>query len=109
MANLIEDVSVLTDVSQNSLYKLCEVTEYCISHAVHEGICKNESSVSIDMEFGRLDIYIQKHEVKYRFVPSKELESKINKTIISKESPIALKLCSNLREKIDKSYKEYLK
>jgi hypothetical protein len=51
---------------------------------------------------------VDEGSIKYRFVPSKELENILIKTVTHRTSPIILKLESNLQEKIDRTYKELL-
>ena len=108
MTNLIKDVSVLTDVSENTLTKFIDVCNYCIGHAVHESECLREATTELDLGFGELHIKVDEGLIKYRFIPSKELERSLVTTITQHTSPIIHKLESNLQEKIDRVYKELL-
>ena len=108
MTNLIKDISTLTDVTETTLNKFTSVCTYCIGHAVHEADCLHEDITKVDIGFGELHIKVDEETIKYRFVPSKELEQTLVKTITKHTSPIITKLETNLQEKIDRTYKELL-
>jgi hypothetical protein len=108
MKNIIEDVNKLTDVSENTLKKFIPIINYSIAHIVHENHISKKDIAVIDLEIGELHIKFDSEGVRYRFVPSKELEQLVNKTIVSKQSPIITKLEGNLQTKIDRAYKELL-
>lgn len=108
MTNLIKDVSLLTDVSENTLNKFIPICNHCIGHAIHESECLQNDITEIDLGFGELHIKVDEGCIKYRFIPSKELENILIKTVTQRTSPIILKLESNLQEKIDRTYKELL-
>lgn len=108
MKNLLKDISVLTDVSENTLKKFIPIITYCISHAVYESVCEKQDVVDIDLETGQLKIKIDSDGIKYRFVPSKDLEKLILQTVTTRNSPILNKLENNLQNKIDRSFKELL-
>lgn len=108
MSNLLEEVSVLTDVSEATLRKFIPIIDHCIGHLVYEGICEKQEIIEIDLEIGRIDVKVGHDGLKYKFIPSKELERLIVNSITTKSSPILTKLEKNLQDKIDKSYKELL-
>lgn len=108
MINLLKDISILTDVNENTLNKFVPIYEYCIGHAVHEATCIKSDIVELDLGFGELHIKLEHDCIRYRFVPSKDLEKSIINTIKTHNSPIITKLESNLQEKIDRAYKELL-
>lgn len=108
MIRLIDDLVTLTDVSENTFKKFSNLTKYIIGHAVHEHDCENNDITIIDVEIGELHIKVSEGTVKYRFVPSKELDLMICNTVTSGVSPILTKLNNGLQEKIDKAYKELI-
>ena len=108
MTYLIKDVSLLTDVSENTLNKFIPTCTYCIGHAVHESECLQNDITEIDLGFGELHIKVDEGSIRYRFMPSKDLEKLLIKTVTQHTSPIISKLESNLQEKIDRTYKELL-
>ena len=108
MTNLIKDVSLLTDVSENTLKKFLNVSDYVIGHCIYESLCRKEDVVSIDIGVGQLDIKIDENKLHYRFIPSKDLEKLIIQTVTTNSSPMLTKLDNKLQEKIDRAYKELL-
>ena len=108
MTRLNEDVSVLTNVSTKTLDKFINISTACIGHAVHESCCEKSNISIIDIGIRELHIKIDDCEIRYKFVPSKELEKTLIQTVTTKNSPIISKLNENLQEKIDKTYKELI-
>lgn len=108
MINLIEDLSILTDVSEPTLKKFIPVIGYCIGHALHEGICSRADITTIDLGIGELKLKVYSDGVRYKFVPSAALEKIIVSTIKNNSSPLLDKIDSNLQEKIDRAYKELI-
>lgn len=108
MTNLIKDISTLTDVTENTLNKFTSICTHCISHAVHESDCLHEDTTKIDIGFGELHIKIDEESIRYKFIPSKELEHSLIRTVTTHTSPIITTLETNLQEKIDRTYRELL-
>lgn len=108
MINLVEDISSLTDVSENTLKKFIPIILQCLGHYVHEQQCKKSDSCVIDLGVGELHIKLDKEGIRYRFTPSKELEATLISTLKTKTSPMITKLEKNLQEKIERAYKELL-
>ena len=108
MINLIDDLSTLTNVSDKTLLKFVPVSNYCISHAVYEAICSYEEVAVMDVGIGELHIKIDNDKLAYKFIPSKDLESMLIKTVSKNCSPIISKLELNLQKRIDAAYKELL-
>ena len=108
MTNLIDDLSVLTNVSESTLKKFLPITNTCICHSIAESICAKKDITEIDIGIGELHIKVEHERIKYRFIPSKELESSLISTVTSGSSPIVKQVDFNLQEKIDKAYKELL-
>ena len=108
MTNLIEDLAVLTDVQETLLRKFAPIAIYSIGHAVHESRCCKEDITIIDLSIGELHIKVEEDTLRYRFVPSKELDKTLKTTLQSKESPIVARVNASLQEKIERSYKELL-
>ena len=108
MIDVISDISVLTDVSENLLKKIVSVCNYSIGHAVHETQCERNNITELDIGIGKLHIKLDEDNIYYRFVPSKELEKILIQTVATGNSPIIAKIDSNLQEKIERTYKELL-
>ena len=108
MATLIEDLSVLTDVSEPTLKKFIPVSIYCLSHNVFETLHKNENISEIDIGIGQLCIKIESNSVKYRFIPSKELDKCVTQAVTTGCSPMITKIDTSLQEKIERAFKELI-
>ena len=108
MINLIDDISKLTDVPCKTLNKFVPIANHCIGHAVHESYCSQSDITEIDLGYGELHIKVDASGIRYRFIPSKELETLLVKTITTKRSPIIEKVEKDLQEKIERAYKELL-
>ena len=108
MINLIEDTAKLTDVSSKTLLKFIPIFNYSIGHAVHESCCARSTVTEIDLGYGELHIRIEDEGIRYKFIPSKELEKILVKTVTTKQSPIIDKIDKDLQEKIDLAYKELI-
>ena len=108
MINIIEDISTITTIPKDALNKLTDKQVWCICEAVREGILKNESPIEMDIGIGTLLISDEEENVKYKFIPSPILEEAINQTILTKKSPLELKLEKNLINKILNTYKNIL-
>ena len=108
MIDLVNDLNVLNHVSEKVLTNLVSLSTYCIGHAVHEEqCCKNDVTI-VDIGIGELHIKCSSDGIRYRFIPSEELEKTLIKTITTGTSPILSKLDLNIKEKIEHAYKELL-
>ena len=102
----INDLSVLTTVPVSNLKNLAEKEKLCICHKVFENELKGEPITHIDLEFGALYIMHEGDELKYKFIPSKALESDLKTTITTGKSPLIGKVEDTLKEKILNAYKD---
>ena len=108
MKKLLEDVSLLSGVSETTLKKFIKLSDYAIGHALHESLKAKEEFLTIDIGAGELQIKCTYDNIRYRFIPSEELSDILSKTVVTGVSPVATRLEENLQEKIDKAYKELL-
>ncbi len=108
MNNLLDDIANLTNVSKLSLEKLLECAKLSISHSVFEARIDNNTLVEMDIGLGILYIKYDEAEIKYKFIPHKDLEEEVAATIRTKKSPIITKLDTSLKERIENAYKDLL-
>lgn len=108
MTNLIEDIANLTSVSEVTLQKLLDISNYSISHALYEALVSGKNVAEIDLDFGSLFLYIESNQIRYKFIPSKELEKLVIETVKTRKSPIVTKLNTKLQDKINRTYKDLL-
>ena len=106
--NIIVDVSKLTKVPMEIIESMSALEEDCISHCVMESMLKKESLTSVDIGIGTLYILVEDSAVKYKFIPSTMLESKVNETLKTKKSSLIKKGEKSLKTKIEGAYKNLL-
>jgi len=108
MNDLTKDISILTTIKEDYLDNLIKKSEWCICSYVEETILKKENITKIDIGIGSLSILVEDNSIKYKFIPSEELENSIRTTIINDKNPLKLKLEKVLVDKITNVYKELL-
>lgn len=108
MTKLIEDVSTLTSIPENLLKKLVKVSNYCVGHALHEALCEQQDYVTVDIGIGDLQLKLQDNTLRYKFIPSRELEDALVTTVKSGTSSIIVQLDNTLQEKIEDTYRGLL-
>lgn len=106
--SLLDDLSTLTTIPYTSLEKLVDKSVYCICNDVVETILGDEKVITIKIGIGTLKMEITDSTVIYRFEPSKDLESNINKTIQDKKSPLVDVAEKTLVKKIVNTYKDFI-
>lgn len=108
MEKLINDLSVLTNVSINSLYELLDKANLIIAHDVFENLKEKNPTTTIDIGVGSLYIKLEGENIKYKFIPSKNLEDLVCKTVSSGSSPITNRVDLVLNKRIEQTYKDLL-
>ena len=108
MNNIVEDISTLTTIKEEYLNSLVAKSEWCICSYVENSILNKESITKIDIGIGSLSILVEDNTIKYKFIPSEQLENAIRTTIINDKNPLKLKLEKVLVDKIINVYKELL-
>lgn len=109
MQNLINDISTISTIGEDALAKLVNIAKYCICNAVDEVLLSKKDNVtSIDLGIGILSILVEDNSIKYKFIPSEELESGIRDVAIGDDNPFVIKFEKTLVNKITNLYKELL-
>lgn len=108
MSRLIEDISKLTTIPEKTLLKLVEKSYYCISDSVEETILEQKNIVRIDISIGELLIELNSDNIRYKFIPNKELEEVVKETVINRQNLLHDTLETTLVTKITNTYKELL-
>lgn len=106
--NLIKDLSKLTTIPIDSLCLLSNKAIWCICDEVEDTILNGETITTIDIGIGNILIKNEEDEVKYKFIPSKELENNIIDTTINKKNPLKIIIEKTLINKILNTYKDVL-
>lgn len=108
MTSIINDLSTLTTIPEESLNRLVNLSECCICDAVEETRLRNQEVCEIDLGVGVLYILVSNEVVKYKFIPSKKLEVNINDTIRKGTNSMTNFVESTLVNKILNTYKDML-
>ena len=108
MNSLINDISKLTTIPINVLTKLVDKAFYCISDIVDDAIIEHKKIIDIDIGIGTLYLEINSENVRYKFVPNKELETAIKSTVLNKQNLLRDTLEMTLVNRITNTYKELL-
>lgn len=108
MTILVNDISNLTTLSIRLLEKLNKTAMTIIGHSVYESLQESSPDTHVDLGYGTLTIHVDTDTVRYRFVPSMELERLVTKTVTTKTSPLKVALDKNLSDKLQNTYRELL-
>lgn len=108
MYNLNEDLSALTTIPTSALNKLTDKAAICICNCVEESVLKEEKLTEINIGIGTLQLLLEGNDLKYRFIPSKNLEAELKATIVDKKNPLTVSVEEALVRKILVTYKNYM-
>ena len=106
-ASLKSDLSTLTTIKESVLAKLNEKIVWCISDAVCKSVYNRDDSTSIDLGYGNLIIKFDNNQIKYKFIPSKELEEAVTQAVITERNSLVEALETSLADKITNVYKSF--
>ena len=105
--SLFTDLNELTGVSKQALIDLAKHANYCIGHKVYEDNINQNYLTELDLGIGTLFIKTTDSDVRYKFIPSPELEKSVTHAV-NKRSPIAVAVNDKLREKLESTFKGLL-
>lgn len=105
---LTSDLSMITDIPKLTLDKLLNIAAQSISSTFYDAIKNKESTCSIDIGIGRLYIKADNDTIKYKFIPSKELDNLNMRVITAHENPLVVAVDSSLKDKILNTYRGLL-
>lgn len=108
MNKLIDDLSILTTIPNKALNKLVTKSYYCINEAVIDTLLEDKNVVEIDIGLGTLYIQILDNSIKYKFIPSADLEKNVKNTVVNNKNNLQNVLENNLVNKIVNTYKDLL-
>lgn len=107
--DIIEKLSVLTTIETKALQKLVKKAELCICDSVFNELVEHNYQCFVDIGVGQLGIdYSAGDCVKYKFIPSKDLERLLVKTLSDGVNPLVIKVEQSLVNKITSTYKDLL-
>lgn len=106
MTNIINDLALLTTIPEKSITKLLKKEIYCICEAVEEDILEDKDLSILNLGIGILYIKYKDNELKYKFVPSNELQKGLINTIVNKKNILENVLNASLAKKFTEIYKD---
>lgn len=108
MINIVQDVATITTVPRAYLKSLITQGVQCVCHAVYENTLENESLTQMDIGIGKLYIKQEDDIIKYKFIPSSELEKLVQQTVTTRESPLTAVVEKAVASRIVDTYKDLL-
>lgn len=113
--NVVKDVSTLSTIPEKALNKLNNKVLYCISDALVEAISDaistengEDFAVDLDLGIGKLSIGFVDNSIKYKFTPSKDLETSVKQAVLNEQNLLEDVLDKSYVEKIENVYKELI-
>lgn len=104
--NIVEDLASLTNIDESILVKIFnKLTNYCLSDYINECFLSGNNTVLIDFGFGKLAINIEEDSIKYKFIPSEELELNLINSLNNKNQ-LEVELSNSLSDKLLANYKD---
>lgn len=106
--NLITDIAKLTTIPEKNLEKLSLLGIYCIVGAVMTAKLSGKDTVDIDTGIGNLAINFEDDQVKYKFIPSSNLEVSVKTAILNEQNLLEGLLENSLINKVTATYKDLI-
>ena len=103
--DIIQDLTTLTTIPKSNFINISNRIIDCIAHTIYVGTTVDETSYTVDVGIGTLEITIKPEQVHYKFIPSACLTDKIN-SALDGEDKLAKELEEKLTNKILKTYKD---
>lgn len=102
------DLSKLLAIDEFVFNRLAHNANVCICDHIETSQLNNESTCSIDIGIGVLKIKIEDDTVRYKFVPSSELESGIVATLEDGQNQLKSVVSNRLINQLKSLYKEFI-
>lgn len=106
MINLAKDLSDLTSIPEKYLNKINTSKLYIINDGVYNSIKSSKCVEEFDIGIGTLVIGVEDNLIKYKFIPSNELDNSLKSTIKSNKNILELSLEKSLVNKVSELYKD---
>lgn len=105
MNDLLQDLSIITNIGRFNFDELANKSIAIISHNVEESLRENEIISTFDIGIGQLNIYHTKDEIKYKFIPSRKLDDTVLNTCRKRKSQLNLIIDEELGKRLTNTYK----
>ena len=108
MNNVVEDVSVLTNIPKKNLDKILDIFALSIAESVYENSLDDIETSELDIGIGQLVVNYSNNEVKYRFRPSANLNKYLRDTLVNKLNSLEVRLEKAIVDKLVDTYEQII-
>lgn len=108
MQKIISDLSILTSIPECLLIKLTDISEAIICDNVCNATHSDEKICELDIGIGDLIITIENNSIKYKFVPSRKLDTNIKATVVNNKNSLVKLAEKSLVNRITSKYQELI-
>lgn len=108
MIDVLQDLSIITNIGKYNFDKLINRTILIIGHAVEEAKRDNKDSIVLSIGIGELHILNINSDIKYNFIPDKHLVKIINNVKEGKADPLASAIDEEITVRLKSVYKELM-
>ena len=108
MFDAIKDIQKLTTIPGTTLDKVIDLIKDSICSDILEVIDNGQQTCNVDIGIGNIQLLFCDECIKYKFIPSQSLESRLRDTISTGIDPIEKRLENKITEKLVGAYKEML-
>lgn len=108
MESLVNDLSAITETRRRVFEKLSQNANYCICDYLEKTVLNNEKVCNVDIGIGTLLIGIDDGVVRYKFIPSQELERCIVSTLENQQNVLVSVVDKQLVSQLNKLYDKLL-
>lgn len=108
MQDILKDVSTITTIPLATLKSLSEKEIWCIVSNFCNNIKIGENLSELDLGIGILQLYYDKDQIRYKFIPSSKLEEALISSAQNHTNPLELMLEKSLITKIMNIYKDII-
>lgn len=115
--NIVDDLVNINNLSADALDKLVYMVDCIIADTICESLIDFNKNFEFDIGIGKLYISIESRKsttskkcnsVRYKFIPSDDLENSINNVLKGKRSPLTVAIEKSLQKKVFNTYKDLM-
>lgn len=102
------DLSNLSNIPEDIIDKILDLTTYCIGNAVYESLLNNDQLTEVDLGFGKLIVKHDLKDLKLKFLPSERLELDLKNINSGGKPELYHKIEKSVVAKLNDLYKEII-
>lgn len=108
MIDALDDLSKLTNIGKSNYISIFEKLKFILAHHVEEMICENLNECHIDLNIGKLNIYLDDNSYRYDFEPSISLNDLLKGLLNGNNKVLAKNIDKQIEIRLKSAYKELL-